>query len=1218
MEPKVDPSFFTKLAAHLDDFTPDCIIKDASTLQALQDSLITTNPKYNLLCLSLLRAWCRKIKIHDKLQSDTRVIPNFVCCKKLKEQENLYDRFCLAFAEYVSALFCKFDLFPLACITCKELLEAGKVPPSEMIIDRCRDHLNDKICRVTLLEILANSSQIISGLPIYDPEIVYNHPVLYQHLVNISPDSVQDEIHKIKSIVSTIDAINSGKAKPNRDLIQFCDPDVVFKNISPEELAMHPDGRVRVRFYRDAFDNKVEICSFLEPLLIRGIFDDETKTWALRCLQSRIEEIKSIKMSPLMLASLQCYPIPTNHVLFQYFVEIINNADDFNKLCCWCRYIFSAYPETRALAQKEISKIIKQEFVLDDSILIIGDHMLREYIAALKIEGTAIEKTTTQGLIDALMNKDQSEIVHKHAAKQLSKIIINPHAKIVNYLSQLRKLPLLHFTELFHAMMIRDGSFRVDNFDSFVEIMKNVRSGNLGDTIPIIARIAFSPLTSLEADGSNLLRLLRFAEKAFNIQCCSGYYEPIMYSPVKEYDNSDVIYEWARYKVQSNKIIDENSTLSKLSSCSIADPRLACDIVLQLEEDPSLVSGLLKMGSPQGILFLLLNATTLSRTPSKTIAKMVEEMFHACPDISLKLMQAIVEFGGQCKLPDNITDYILDEQTQRSALSCAVTFLRFNKDISSVEIDRVTLLLDHNPPVNITKQIITLASTKGRSEIGTKLLEHQDSVVKSLAFHIAELTPDVEAIAIKTAFDDQLKVCLRSSAIEFLAEYYNNHPVAKEEFQILYYKANGETLYTYSLLLLLRHVEIRNRVKDITKFVAQFIRADSSEPYTFAALNALHHLSFNDKRLCELITDLLKEDKYFLKIVHLLTTFSTETLSRFTTETVLLVTQGIDKSFNMEIDLRTNLVCINKLLFVKTIEFPAECAGTIMKLYHAFVSTGNSEYLLHLVIQHMFHRSLKSRKVASKSGFVEISLEEIQMVEPENRFIILKTCSIFMHGYEKGQAKLMKIWGTDFLSEIFTPDKTTTVFFLCMTTGNNFTQSMFLNPSSQKREKNITINKQTTLYDKLAKYIENPTLKKVHPLLLQLLATLINNEQCRNYLFSNRKIIPHYVSTMEKYVSLQDTLLLENWLKIFVVITLYIDGQTRLHELVRIPELLVDFFRGNKQIRENKQFICFIRNIVKSKLWSAIKDKVYRICNENREKHLIPIFEGLVSTSQTL
>ena len=487
-----------------------------------------------------------------------------------------------------------------------------------------------------------------------------------------------------------------------------------------------------------------------------------------------------------------------------------------------------------------------------------------------------------------------------------------------------------------------------------------------------------------------------------------------------------------------------------------------------------------------------------------------------------------------------------------------------------------------------------------------------------MAFHIAELTPDVESVAIKIALEGQLKICLRSSAIEFLAEYYFSHPVQKNDLHTLYSGAVNETLYTYSLLLLLSHVDIRNKVADTTKFVSQFLKVDSSEAYIFAALNALHHLGFNDKELCDLITTLLKQDKYFLKIVHLLTTFSTETLSRFTTETITLVVQGIDKSFEREIDLRTNLVCINKLLFVKTIEFPAECARTMMKLYQVFVSTNNSEYLLHLVIQHMFHRSLESKKVASKSKFIEMSLQEIQMVEPEKRFIILKTCSVFMQGYEEGQTQLMTVWGIDFLNQIFTPDKTTTKFFLCMTTRNDTTQSMFLDPGSQKREKNIAINKSVTLYDRLAHYIENPTLKKVHPLLLQLLATLINNEACRSYLFFNKKTIPHYVSTVGKYASLQDTLLLENWLKIFVVITCYSDGQTRLYELVRIPELLVDFFRGSRQIRENKLFIYFVRNIVKSKLWSAVKDKVYSICNENREKHLIPIFEDLVSTSLTL
>ena len=73
----------------------------------------------------------------------------------------------------------------------------------------------------------------------------------------------------------------------------------------------------------------------------------------------------------------------------------------------------------------------------------------------------------------------------------------------------------------------------------------------------------------------------------------------------------------------------------------------------------------------------------------------------------------------------------------------------------------------------------------------------------------------------------------------------------------------------------------------------------------------------------------------------------------------------------------------------------------------------------------------------------------------------------------------------------------------------------------------------------------------------------------------------------------------------------------KLYEYTRVTELLLFFFKSCDEIRNNKVFIIFLRNLIRDKKrWSSLKANIIRECTDNKEEYLVKVFESLIKAAK--
>ena len=68
----------------------------------------------------------------------------------------------------------------------------------------------------------------------------------------------------------------------------------------------------------------------------------------------------------------------------------------------------------------------------------------------------------------------------------------------------------------------------------------------------------------------------------------------------------------------------------------------------------------------------------------------------------------------------------------------------------------------------------------------------------------------------------------------------------------------------------------------------------------------------------------------------------------------------------------------------------------------------------------------------------------------------------------------------------------------------------------------------------------------------------------------------------------------------------------KLYEYTRVTELLLFFFKSCDEIRNNKVFIIFLRNLIRDKKrWSSLKANT-----DNKEEYLVKVFESRIKAAK--
>ena len=1134
MEQLSDNDFFSKVANFLDDAPPEALIKETPVIKRIQDCLLSMEPLQNYQALNILRAFARKLEVRKRQFFDPRV--------KLQTTADTYPQFkakiekvVVGFADLTASLFKKKDFLPLAIAVCKELLHVTKSPPTDDIIEYALPHLSNPQLKISVLEILANSSKIIEGLPLYDPEIAIEYPLLHQQLIQISPKNEQEELISIKKTFSKIERINKGELTVDRSLLPFCDFDACFGRIGNNVLASHVNEKIRTAFFDKALSTDIDIHSYIDPLLRFNQFDKVVSQQAIQLIHSKIDAILSQKLTISQLISLQCLPMKQDSHTFNALSNYLNSADQYTRLCGWARYLYAKEEWLSSLAKEQLSDALRSAIKFDLKTACPVDTMLSDYKTRLRLGGTKTDLTMIQGLIDTLFTDSQQQFVKEACAKRLVNQYLNPLNPVKRFTQQVFCLSFSTYPSLLHALAIRDYHYYINDGEKMADLLLAINDDNKRDLLPILARSIFMPLTKEESNGASFLKLPRFVETVFEIQGCSGFYELEFYQPIDAVEFSYVLEQWVNYRPKSDLPIKEGIDLRQLTQYVIVDHRLAADCFLQLEQDQNAVSVFKTLGCSSSLLYFLVMACLSSRMSNQIVCALCDELLPSSIELGLKLAQALTEFGGFCNLPDNITELILDEKTRRSALSFVCAKINSKQDVSNVDIEKISQLLSKKLSTNVFRQLLIILSLHGRSKIVHPYIKSKDFAIKSFAFHMAEVNDENAKEALSVVTNENESIAVRVACMELLTEYYRNHRIPNNSFLPLFHLQKGETISTFFLLRLLSIPDIRAQIPQYVDFILPYLTTKASSHFVFAALYTLPSYEFADERLTKALMELINHDTYTDTVLHLMTTFSQETLAAFTSEMLFYITDTF-----VSFDIYNALVVINRMLLAG-IHFPDESTPLILNLYKAMIEQNIDSPELRMVLMQAFQQSKSCKIIALKKGFLELALAELMNANDIQYYDVLKMCTVFIYNYPRGQTRLLEKWGLKTLHTIFEPNSTVLNFFLAFVKMNETTQQCFADFYPPDTTNNPHV-KPTSLLDRLLEAIDKVKKPSIVSLLLELFSNVLNGRVIRNKIFFNTKLIPHYVTHVQKYANERKVGPLEGWLRVFIMLSLHPDG----------------------------------------------------------------------------
>ncbi|EAX87549.1 hypothetical protein TVAG_318640 [Trichomonas vaginalis G3] len=1197
-----DADFFKKIGNILEDSPPEAIIKDPEILQRIQDCILSFEPLENLQALQFLRAWCRKLAIRVKLENDNRI--NHQNSSDLsKSFKNMIERFTTTYANLTISLFRKPPLLPLAVCTCKELLSITNSSPSDDIIEYCLMNLSNKDVRLQLLGILANSKTVIDELPVYDPEIAIQHPFLHNQLVNISPPEVQGNIKTIRMLYNQIQKINLQEGRPDRNLLEYCDFEKIFGIVSNEILASHPSLKVRKDFYNQVINSQVNVTTFLNSLLTCNIFDVCLKDFAIQLVKDHIDEIIKQNLTQTQIISLQMIPMSEGSVIYTALEDYFERTDKLTAINGWCRFLFHKSEWIRSQALEKLNSLLNFKLDYNPSQIFIADTLANDFMTRQKLPGKKNDPAMISSFIDTILNKDQQEFIKTTASKRLVDMYMNPYNQVQQYTKKLMNLEFDKYPTLIHAVSIRDSNFLIDTEERIIDLLSKINQQTINDLIQILIKTVFSPIIKIEIDGSCLLRLPRYSENLYKIPTACGFYDKEIYNGTEKIPFSETIKEWCEYKNKIEKPLTDEIDLRTLSKLSTSNVKFAMDIVDQIKDDKNLLEEKFsKLGKIPNVLHFLLILVLNTKTSTDSICEFCFHHFLESPEIGFKLAEALTEFGGFIELPDTINELIENDETRRSALAFVTAKLNKKQEINKVNLEKIeNLLKNENLPTNVLRQVLTIISSFNvRIPEASLFFNSKDPVIKSLSFHLAKINKETANECLNIIFNDNEAVITRTVCINLLSEYYQTNEPESNKFIDLFYHQKGETSFTFSLLKLLCVPRIREQITIYEDFILEFLDSKATERFTKTALYSLNSHEIQNTQIITLLGNLINDDRYTNIVLHLLTTFSEKTLALFTSEMIFYITDALQ-----QFDINLCLISINKLMNAN-VAFPDQSMIHVLTLYKAIVERRSHSELLRTVMKQIFFVSKSARNIALKNGFLQICLCEMLYAPSEHFYDIIKMVSVLIYNYKKGQDYILKVWDLKTLHSLFTVNPVILNFFLCYAKQNEKTQQSF----SQ-------VYNNTTLLDTILESIETAKKPSNIYLLLELFSNILNGKSVRNRLYINQRLIPHYVQLVQKYAMEKKVGPLEGWLRVFIMLTLHPDGVDKLYEFTRVPELLFVFFKSCAEIRNNRIFLTFLRNLMNDrKHWNSVKDSIIRECQDNQETELIKIFESLCAAAK--
>lgn len=1163
-----EDEFFAKLADYLEDAMPEMVLQDKPLMNKILSIIRHEDPKQNLSMLSLLRAWCRKMEVRARLETDNRLRIGPYSDIRTGIRES-----CVMLAEKILPFFKMPELLPLACQTCTELLKVSHAKATPLIVSSAMSLMYINPMKVSLLELVVMSDTEVDDLPLLDPVIAKCFPDLHRKLIEIAPEESRDEVQQVVSIIDKIDAMNNGTEEVDRNLLEFCDIPRIVSRVKPTILAGHPSDNVRVGFYKYALEKKVSILSFLDELVCSGLFDSKVSGMAMELLASQFPALTGGVLTHKQLAHIQCIPLKEDSSLFKEMTDAIDAADDFTLVCCWVRNLYHKEAWVRTAAKGILADVFQFENSLDVTRQPQTDYFAETFLKKLR-NPTEIETSAiADSLFEIVTSREQPEDIKKISASKLAEVVLDPYKDVRALLPELHHLPFKQFPDLMHAVAIRDGSWKVTDVGRIVELVRALDEQNSVHLLPVLSRIVFEPLTNVEIDGASLLRLPLFVDSRFEVRGSCGFYEPKLYEPTSAFPLAPIIEEWTKVPQTKRKPICDGFDIRMFISLVVSNKRLATDILQQIDEEESAAAKLSSGTNRHMVLYLLLLCVLSAGKPSVAAAKICKQFTPQAVVTGLKLNQAILEVGGDCELPDQIVDYVLAPATRRAALSLLTTNLQLGKPFPELDWDCLAGLYREKLPVNIMRQLTALLLVNARRDDASLLCQQKDVLTKSMAFYCAEPTRETAALALVCASNDYEAISARAAAVSVLFHYHQTNDPISENLAALYHGNTGETLLSLQLLKMITLPNIRAQVTQAANFILPFLKPDGQPLFVHAALNALFSADYGSE-IAEALTQLLPVEEFTNHVLHVISTTPDQSLKYFQTD----IMESICATFS-HCNLNLAMVALNHLLLVGIV-FPAQCMTDIMHLYESYLDAAFSSTALHTVLHQIFLNSHEAKEIAMDEGFPVIALKDManSRKHPDQFDAIIVTCAQFVYGFPAGQKEIFDQWSIETLLDLFSTEPAIIHFFLCLASRNPEVQTMF----ATETECGSLIGVILDAFD---------TARNCDTQLMWLIATILNSDVVRRSVY-RKKRIRSFTSRLTYAVSKKEWSLAEAMLRIFVTLTFYSDGVDELFNATHVPELL-EILSENTEVWEMPLLTIFVRNLKSNnRLWSGLANAV--------------------------
>ncbi|KAK8892036.1 hypothetical protein M9Y10_029258 [Tritrichomonas musculus] len=1181
-----DVEFFAKLADYVEDAMPERMIVEKFLMQRIFQIIRHEDPRQNFTLFSILRAWCRKIAVRINIETDKRLRVGPFC-----DIRKSIAPVCQMFTEKLIPFFKIDELLPLVCETCYDLLTVANISASHSLVDICMQKMSQiKPLMIPLLRIVATSNSIVDGLPLLDPVIALRYPKLHKKLSKIAPDDFREQIEQVQSVISKINAINNCEIEIDRDLLEYCNLQKLVSCSPPDIFITHPSPAVRIAFYKYARDKRIDIHPFLEPLLCYGLFDSNVREYAISLVSIKLPTLVNPPLSDNLLAHLQCMPMEKDGDIFKSIIDVIEYSDNLTYFCSCIRFLYHKHDWVRETIKKILTSTIGIKSFPDVFKQPEKDFYVKKFMKNLEEHSNIPEKQVANNLLSIILSNDHPLDIKRISAEKMISMLLDPYCDVRSILPSLYNLELEDYPELMHALAIRDGNFRITDIKRLRHLVEIIDEKNYIHLLPVLTRFVFWPFLRIESDGANLLRLPAYLEDQFIIHGIGGNYKPKFYQPTKTFPLIPIVKEWIGTNLDKHKPINEKFDYKLYTSLVICNKNLGKDILDQIDSEDSAAAKLSASVPPHNLLYLMLLCVLAAKRSSNAAKNICEKYIADAPGIGLKLAQVLVEYGSDVQTPEKITDYIIDPSTKRAALSFIVTKMNFKKPVEGIDFEKLKTLYDEEQPINVKRQLAVLLLLQEKGELGAKFAELKDPITKSFGFHTAISNSENAALALCVSSHENEAICARASALELFNEFCHSNPPPSDNLAGLYHISTGETIFSLELLKMLQVPAIRAQVSKANEFILSFLTPTSSPLFVNCALQCLLGIDYDSAEIADALTNLLQIPQYTDHVLQVLASTPDRSLSYFNSDIHDIICSTLKKC-----DLNLAFVCINHLLLIG-IPFPESSVIVLINLYRSFLEASCCSSALHTILPQIFNTSPEAKVIALENGFPDLLLSELNVARENITHFncVILTASEFVFGFREGQMAIAESWKLDTLIDIFQPTSEVLHFFLCLASRNIEIESLF----AQEIGSESILGRSLEAFD---------SVQLATPQVIRLLACLMHSGVIRRVIYRKKKV-KAFVSRLIKYVSTKNWQFAESMIRLFVVLTFYVDGIDSLLDSTQISELL-EILMENEEIIQMDIFSLFAHNLKgHTKTWPAVQQSFKKY-----NKKLFEIFMEIVS-----